>query len=179
MKKRRIYEMKLNVVLYGPEIPQNTGNIMRTCAGTDTILHIIEPIGFKLDPKYIKRSGVNYLEHVVYHVYKNWEEFTASNLGLYVFFTRYGNKTPDQFDFSNNDNNYYLIFGKESTGIPKEILREHLDSCIRLPKNDKIRSLNLSNVVCTVLYEALRQRNYDGLFKEEPVSLKGPNWLSE
>jgi len=171
--------MNLNVVLYGPEIPQNTGNIMRTCAGTNTTLHIIEPIGFKLDPKSIKRSGVNYLEHVHYIVYKDWNEFVVKNPGEYAFLTRYGHKTPDQFDFSNSSLNYYLIFGKESTGIPKTILRDHLDRCIRLPMNDKIRSLNLANVVCTVLYEALRQRHYDDLFTEEPESLKGPNWLTE
>ncbi len=171
--------MSLNVVLYQPEIPQNTGNIMRTCAGTDTFLHIIEPIGFKLDPKYIKRSGVNYLEHVQYKTYPNWEAFLEENKGEFAFFTRYGHKTPDQFDFSNKDKDYFLIFGKESTGIPKEILREELERCIRLPMNDKIRSLNLSNTVCTVLYEALRQQNYNDLFKEEPISLKGPYWLNE
>lgn len=171
--------MGLNVVLYCPEIPQNTGNIMRTCAGTDTFLHIIEPIGFKLDPKYLKRSGVNYLEHVNYKVYKNWETFVSHNPGTYAFLTRYGKKTPDQFDFSKKDANYYLIFGKESTGIPKTILRNHLDDCIRLPMNDKIRSLNLSNVVCAVLYEALRQRDYEMLSKMEPETLKGPDWLLE
>lgn len=170
--------MALNVVLYQPEIPQNTGNIMRTCAGTDTILHIIEPIGFKLDPKYIKRAGVNYLEHVVYHTYPNWESFVQMNPGIYAFFTRYGKKTPSSFDFSKKNENYYLIFGRESTGIPKSILREHLDSCIRLPMNDKIRSLNLGNTVCTVLYEALRQQDYRDLFQEEPITLKGPDWIT-
>lgn len=171
--------MKLNVVLYEPEIPQNTGNIMRTCAGTDTTLHLIEPLGFKLDPKSIKRSTVNYLEHVNYILYKNWEDFVSKNPGEYAFFTRYGHKSPDQFDFTNDSANYYLIFGRESTGIPKAILKEHLDRCIRLPMNDKIRSLNLSNVVCTVLYEALRQRHYQGLYTKEPETLKGPNWISE
>lgn len=170
--------MPINVVLYQPEIPQNTGNIMRTCAGTDTVLHIIEPIGFKLDPKYIKRAGVNYLEHVKYITYKNWDSFVSENKGIYAFFTRYGHKTPSSFDFSNLEANYYLIFGRESTGIPKSILREHLESCIRLPMNDKIRSLNLSNTVCTVLYEALRQQNYRDLFQEEPMTLKGPDWLT-
>jgi len=168
---------RLNVVLYGPEIPQNTGNIMRTCAGTDTFLHLIEPLGFKLDPKSIKRSGVNYLEHVHYTVYRNWEEFTEANPGIYAFSTRYGKKSPDMFDFTNPDQPYYLIFGKESTGIPKTILRDHLDQCIRLPMNDKIRSLNLANCVCAVLYEALRQRGYDHLFRTEPETLKGEDWL--
>ncbi|MBU0997659.1 MAG: tRNA (cytidine(34)-2'-O)-methyltransferase [Firmicutes bacterium] len=171
--------MALNVVLYGPEIPQNTGNIMRTCAGTNTFLHLIEPFGFKLDMKYLKRSGVNYLEHVHFATYKNWEEFTSKNPGRYAFLTRYGKKSPDQFDFKSKETEYYLIFGKESTGIPKEILREHLEDCIRLPMNENIRSLNLSNVVCTVLYEALRQRDYENLSKSEPDSLKGADWLLE
>jgi tRNA (cytidine/uridine-2'-O-)-methyltransferase len=171
--------MQLNVVLYCPEIPQNTGNIMRTCAGTDTMLHLIEPLGFKLDPKNIKRSGANYFEHVQYKVYKTWETFQAANPGIYIFSTRYGKKSPDMIDFTKNGETYYLIFGKESTGIPKTILREHLDTCIRLPMNDKIRSLNLSNCVCTVLYEALRQRGYDDLFRTEPETLKGPDWLTE
>lgn len=169
--------MRLNVVLYCPEIPQNTGNIMRTCAGTDTFLHLIKPLGFKLDPKYLKRSGVNYLEHVQYQVYEDWNTFKAANPGIYVFSTRYGQKSPDMIDYTRNDLPYYLIFGKESTGIPKEILRESLDTCIRLPMNDKIRSLNLSNCVCAVLYEALRQRGYDDLFRTEPETLKGPDWL--
>ncbi|MBU1144252.1 MAG: tRNA (cytidine(34)-2'-O)-methyltransferase [Firmicutes bacterium] len=171
--------MSLNIVLYSPEIPQNTGNIMRTCAGTNTRLHIIEPIGFKLDPKYLKRSGVNYLDNVTYLVYKDWNDFKTQNQGIYVFSTRYGKKSPDQFDFSKEDEDYYLIFGRESTGIPKEILRSNLENCLRLPMNDKIRSLNLSNVVCTILYEALRQRKYDNLFQEEPISLKGPDWLEK
>ncbi|MDD3126495.1 MAG: tRNA (cytidine(34)-2'-O)-methyltransferase [Candidatus Izemoplasmatales bacterium] len=168
----------LNVVLYAPEIPQNTGNIMRTCAGTNTLLHLIEPLGFKLDPKYLKRSGVNYLEYVNYRVYKTWDEFKANNPGLYIFATRYGRKSPDMIDFSMPDVNYYLIFGKESTGIPKSILRGYLDTCVRLPMNDKIRSLNLSNCVCAILYEALRQRNYDNLYRFEPTTLKGPDWIN-
>lgn len=171
--------MKLNVVLYQPEIPQNTANIMRTCAGTNTVLHLIEPLGFKLDPKYLKRSAVNYLENVDYHVYPNFEDFQAKNPGIYAFMTRYGHISPDKFDFSKKDQSYYLVFGRESTGIPKEILRDHLESCIRLPMTDKIRSLNLSNVVCTCVYEALRQQNYDGLYFDEPETLKGPDWLTQ
>ena len=171
--------MALNVVLYQPEIPQNTGNIMRTCAGTGVRLHLIRPMGFKLTPKWIKRSGVNYIEHTDYTVYENWPDFKKNNKGIYVFFTRYGKKSPDRFDFSSQDDEYYLIFGRESTGIPKYILRDNLDRCLRLPMNDKIRSLNLSNVVSIGLYEALRQRDYDQLYHEEPESLKGPDWLLE
>jgi len=171
--------MGLHVVLYQPEIPQNTGNIMRTCAGTNTVLHLIEPLGFRLDPKSIKRSGVNYLEHVTYHVYRDWETFYATHPGIYVFFTRYGSKSPDQFDFAKSDVDYFLVFGRESTGIPKTILRDHRDACIRLPMNDRIRSLNLANVVCTVLYEALRQRQYPDLSRQEPETLKGSDWLDK
>lgn len=171
--------MSLHVVLYQPEIPQNTGNIMRTCAGTSVKLHIIKPIGFKLDPKYIKRTAVNYLEHVNYDLYESFDDFKTRNKGRFVFLTRYGKKTPRQFDFSNPEEDIYLIFGKESTGIPKEILRNHLEDCLRLPINDSIRSLNLANTVAIMIYEVLGQQDYPGLYKEEPETLKGPDWLLE
>ncbi len=169
----------LHVVLYNPEIPQNTGNIMRTCAGTGTKLHLIEPLGFKLDEKHLIRSGVNYLEHVEYAVYENWNAFVICNPGKYIYLTRYGKKSPDQYDFTKPEENTYLIFGKESTGIPKQILAEHLDDCYRIPINDKIRSLNLANTVSIVLFEALRQLGYPKLFSEEPETLKGANWLEQ
>ena len=117
----------LNVVLFEPEIPGNTGNIMRTCVATNTKLHLIKPLGFSLDEKYIKRSGVNYIEHCDYKVYENIEEFFDKNKGTYYFLTRYGTKPHTSFDYSNKDENIYLIFGKESTGIPKEILKTDLD----------------------------------------------------
>jgi tRNA (cytidine/uridine-2'-O-)-methyltransferase len=171
--------MPLHVVLYQPEIPQNTGNIMRTCAGTNTTLHIIKPLGFKLDPKIMKRTAVNYLEHVNFFVYESYQDFLNKNQGLFYFITRYGKKTPKDFDFSSIDKDIYLIFGRESTGIPKEILKLHLENCLRLPMNDQIRSLNLANTVCVMIYEVLRQQDYHGLFKTEPESLKGPDWLEE
>lgn len=171
--------MPLHVVLYQPEIPQNTGNIMRTCAGTNTTLHIIKPLGFKLDPKYMKRTAVNYLEHVNFFVYESYQDFLNKNQGLFYFITRYGKKTPKDFDFSSIDKEIYLIFGRESTGIPKKILKLHLENCLRLPMNDQIRSLNLANTVCVMIYEVLRQQDYHGLFKTEPESLKGPDWLEE
>lgn len=169
--------MPLNVVLYQPEIPQNTGNIMRTCAGTNVILHLIKPLGFKLDPKYIKRTAVNYLEYVNYHVYEDYREFIDNNDGKFVFLTRYGKKTPKEFDFTDDNENIYLIFGRESTGIPKEILKENLDDCVRLPTNDSIRSLNLSNCVAIMVFEVLGQQDYPNLSKIEPASLKGEDWL--
>jgi len=171
--------MGLNVVLFQPEIPQNTGNIMRTCVGTDTRLHLIKPLGFKLDPKYIKRTAVNYLEHVDYVVYENYEDFISKNRGRFIFMTRYGKKSPKDFDFSRSNEEIFLIFGRESTGIPQEILRDNLDNCLRLPANDKIRSLNLANTVAIMIYEVLRQQDYPGLSKTEPKSLKGEDWLLE
>jgi len=171
--------LSLNVVLYSPEIPQNTGNIMRTCAATGARLHLIEPLGFKLDGKNIKRSGVNYIENVDYLIYRNWDEFVKNNPGQHVFLTRYGRKSPDQCDLADPNREIYMIFGRESTGIPKAILREHLEACYRLPITDKVRSLNLANTVCTVLYEALRQQGYPGLFREEPETMKGSDWLEQ
>jgi tRNA (cytidine/uridine-2'-O-)-methyltransferase len=166
----------INVVLFEPEIPQNTGNIMRTCAGTNVVLHLIKPLGFSLDEKYIKRCGVNYIEHCKYFVYENWEDFCNKNkLGKYYFLTRYGKQPHTSFDYSNKDENIYLLFGKESTGIPKNILHDHLDTCMRMPMNDKIRTLNLSNCVAIMVYEVLRQRNYEGLLFTEPF--KGEDYI--
>lgn len=165
----------INIVLYEPEIPGNTGNIMRTCAGTGAMLHLIEPLGFRLDEKSIKRSGVNYIDKVKYKVYKNWEEFISQNKGDFYFLTRYGKKPHTSFDYSDTSKNIYLCFGKESTGIPKEILRNHLDKCLRIPTNANVRSLNLSNCVAIVLFEVLRQQDYPNLLRTEPF--KGEDWL--
>ena len=167
----------LNIVLYNPEIPGNTGNIMRTCAGTNTKLHLIKPLGFSLDDKYIKRSGVNYIEHCDYEVYDNFNDFKNKNIGIYYYLTRYGKKPHTSFDYSNSNENIYFIFGKESTGIPKEILQKDLDHCMRIPMNDNIRSLNLSNTVAILIYEALRQQNYNDLLFKEPF--KGENFIEE
>lgn len=168
---------KNNIVLFEPEIPQNTGNIMRTCAGTDTYLHLIKPLGFKIDDASLKRAVVNYLPNVHFKVYENWEEFISQNNGKMYFFTRYGLHTPHELKLDNPNEKYYFIIGKESTGIPKEILKQHLDSCIRLPINDKIRSLNISNVAAIAIFEALRQQNYNDLSQFEPETLKGKDWL--
>ena len=158
----------LNVVLFEPEIPGNTGNIMRTCVATNTQLHLIKPLGFSLDEKYIKRSGVNYIDNCVYKVYENIDEFFSKNKGTYYFLTRYGKKPHTSFDYSNSDENIYFIFGKESTGIPPKILKPYLDNCMRMPMTDKVRSLNLSNTVAIMVYEALRQQDYRDLLFLEP-----------
>lgn len=167
----------INVVLYEPEIPGNTGNIMRTCAGTNTKLHLIKPLGFSLEDKYIKRSGVNYIDHCNYKVYENFEHFKSENKGVYYYLTRYGRKPHTSFDYSNKNENIYLIFGKESTGIPKEILKDNLEYCMRIPMNNNIRALNLSNSVAIMVYEVLRQRNYPELLFEEPF--KGADYLEK
>lgn len=167
----------LNVVLYAPEIPQNTGNIMRTCAATNTKLHLIKPLGFSLDEKVIKRSGANYIDNCDYTVYENYEEFLDKNPGEYYFLTRYGKKPHSSFDYSDKSKKIYLVFGRESSGIPKEILKDHLDTCLRIPMTDKVRALNLSNCVAIMVYEALRQQDYNDLLREEPF--KGADYLEE
>ena len=167
----------INIVLHEPLIPQNTGNIMRTCVATGAKLHLIEPLGFKLDEKSIKRSGVNYIDKLEYKTYKNFEEFTKENEGEYYFFTRYGKKPHTDFNYKETSKDIYLIFGKETTGIPKEILRPNLDRCMRLPTTANVRSLNLSNCVAIATYEVLRQQDYPNLLKTEPH--KGEDWLLE
>ena len=167
----------INVVLYQPEIPANTGNIMRTCAGTNVKLHLIKPLGFSLEEKYIKRCGANYIDNCDYTVYENFDEFKEKNKGTYYYLTRYGKKPHTSFDYSNSDENIYLIFGRESSGIPKELLQDDLEHCMRIPMNDKIRALNLSNTVAIMVYEVLRQRNYENLLLEEPF--KGADYLEK
>jgi len=167
----------INVVLYSPEIPQNTGNIMRTCAATNTKLHLIKPLGFSLDEKVVKRSGANYIDKCDYTVYENFEDFKSKNDGKFYFLTRYGKKPHSSFDYSNKDENIYLIFGRESSGLPKEILKDHLDTCLRIPMTDKVRALNLSNCVAIMVYEALRQQDYNDLLRFEPF--KGEDYLEK
>ena len=115
---------KLNVVFYQPEIPQNTGNIMRTCAATDTVLHLIEPLGFSLGEKEVKRSGANYIKYVEYYVYKDWNDFLSKNKGEFFYLSRYGQKCVSEIDVTDETKDYYFVVGSESTGIPKEILKD-------------------------------------------------------
>ena len=158
----------INIVLFEPEIPQNTGNIMRTCVATNSKLHLIKPLGFSLEDKYMKRSAVNYLEYLDYTVYENWDDFKSKNKGTFYYLTRYGKKPHTSFDYSNKNENIYLIFGKESTGIPKEILREEVDHCMRIPMTDKVRALNVSNSVAIMVFEVLRQQEFNNLLFKEP-----------
>ena len=165
----------INIVLFEPEIPQNTGNIMRTCVATNSKLHLIKPFGFILNSTTIKRSGVNYIDKLEYTVYEDWEDFISKNSGDFYYFTRYGHKPHTSFDYSDSSKNIYLIFGKESTGIPKSILQKDLEHCMRLPMTSNVRSLNLSNCVAICTYEVLRQQDYNDLLREEPH--KGADFL--
>ena len=166
-----------HIVLYQPEIPQNTGNIMRTCVATDTKLHLIKPLGFQIDDAHLRRSGVNYIDKLQYEVYEDFEDFKSKNKCIYYYFTRYGHKPHTSFDYSHSKEDLYFIFGKESTGIPKEILQKDLDHCMRIPMTDKVRALNVSNAVAIVIYEALRQQDYNDLLREEPH--KGADFLEK
>ena len=167
----------INIVLYEPEIPANTGNIMRTCVATNSHLLLIKPLGFSLEDKYIKRCGVNYIDKCVYTVYENIEDFFSKNKGEYYFLTRYGHKPHTSFDYSDNTKNYYFFFGKESTGIPPHILKPYIDRCMRIPMTSNVRALNVSNSVAIMVYEALRQQNYNDLLLNEPH--KSINFIEE
>ncbi len=167
----------INIVLYEPEIPANTGNIMRTCMAFDMQLHLIEPLGFSLDEKHLRRAGMDYVKDVHYQIYPNWNSFLEKNKGSFYFVSRYATKTPDAFDYTKNTDDIYLVFGKESTGIPKDILYDHLDSCIRIPMVKEARSLNLSNCVALVSYEVIKQLNYPNLCQHETI--KGEDFLQQ
>ena len=148
----------LNIVLYEPEIPANTGNIGRTCVATGTRLHLIEPLGFKLSEKHLRRAGMDYWEHLNVTRYMNFEEFQSLHPGARIWMaTTKAKHVYSDVSFAPDD---YIMFGKESAGIPEEILVAHEETCIRIPMEPAIRSLNLSNSVAIVLYEALRQQRF-------------------
>lgn len=154
----------MNVVLFEPEIPQNTGNIGRTCVATGTRLHLIGPMGFKIDEKSVKRAGMDYWKDLDVTEYDGWEDFIEKNPKAKIY---YGTtKAKKRYTDVTYEEDCYIMFGKESAGIPEEILVENPDTCIRIPMNPDIRSLNLSNSVAIVLYEALRQHNFKGMLSE-------------
>ncbi|MBR5794667.1 MAG: tRNA (cytidine(34)-2'-O)-methyltransferase [Erysipelotrichaceae bacterium] len=165
----------IHIVLFEPEIPQNTGNIMRTCVATNSVLHLIEPLGFSVDEKHLRRAGLDYRKDLTMHVHPNWEDFTAKYPGEYFFVSRYGKKSPDMFDFNAVEGDIFLVFGKESTGIPKRIMIDHLENQMRLPMVASARSLNLSNCVAICTYECLRQLGYPGLSRVEVI--KGEDFI--
>ena len=148
----------INIVLLEPEIPANTGNIGRTCVATGTRLHLIEPLGFSLSEKALKRAGMDYWSQLDVTTYVDYEDFLARNPGAKIYFAT----TKGQHIYSDAqfEDNCYIMFGKESAGIPEEILKEHPDTCVRIPMIGETRSLNLSNSVAIVLYEALRQQGF-------------------
>ncbi|MGM0904851.1 MAG: tRNA (uridine(34)/cytosine(34)/5-carboxymethylaminomethyluridine(34)-2'-O)-methyltransferase TrmL [Bacillota bacterium] len=157
--------MALHVVLYQPEIPANTGNIARTCAATGTVLHLIGPLGFSMDDKRVKRAGLDYWEFVNIRYHDSLEDFYKSNKGgEYFYLTKHGSKPHTDFDYSQPEKDYYFIFGKETTGLPEDVLARNKNRALRVPMNDNVGSLNLSNTAAVLVYEALRQRDYPNLF---------------
>ncbi|MGD7010159.1 tRNA (uridine(34)/cytosine(34)/5-carboxymethylaminomethyluridine(34)-2'-O)-methyltransferase TrmL [Metabacillus sp. 84] len=151
----------LHVVLYQPEIPANTGNIARTCAATNTVLHLIRPLGFSTDDKMLKRAGLDYWEHVNVRYHDSLEElFDEYAAGEFFFLTKHGKQAHTVFDYSNLQKDYFFVFGKETTGLPRDLIDENMDRCLRLPMTEHVRSLNLSNTAAILVYEALRQQNY-------------------
>nr|WP_309099107.1 tRNA (uridine(34)/cytosine(34)/5-carboxymethylaminomethyluridine(34)-2'-O)-methyltransferase TrmL [Fredinandcohnia onubensis] len=156
--------MGLHVVLYQPEIPANTGNIARTCAATGTTLHLIRPMGFSTEDKMLKRAGLDYWEFVQIHYYDSLEElFEKYQDGEFYLITKFGQKTYSSFDYSDLQKDHFFVFGKETTGLPKELIEKNMERALRLPMTENVRSLNLSNTAAILVYEALRQQNYPGL----------------
>ena len=151
----------LNIVLHEPEIPANTGNIGRTCVATNTRLHLIEPLGFRLDEKNLKRAGMDYWGSLDVTTYIDYADFLERNPGAKIY--RATTKAPKVYTEVSYEPDCYIMFGKESAGIPEEILVQHQEDCVRIPMVGDIRSLNLSNSVSIVLYEALRQNGFAGM----------------
>ena len=153
--------MSINVVLVEPEIPQNTGNIIRTCANTGAILHLIRPLGFSLEDKYLKRCGLDYISEIRY--YDSFEELQEKYPDAkYFYSTTKANKAHSDMEF---EDGCFLVFGKETKGLPKPLIEANMETCMRIPmlKLEKARSLNLSNSVAIVVYEAMRQIGYPGM----------------
>ena len=151
----------LNIVLLEPEIPANTGNIGRTCVATGSRLHLIEPLGFDISEKAVRRAGMDYWKDLDLHVYKNYEEFLEKNPDAVIYMAT--TKAKHVYSDVTYPKDCYIMFGKESAGIPEELLMENRENCIRIPMLEDIRSLNLSNSVAIVLYEALRQGDFKGM----------------
>ena len=166
---------ELNIVLFEPEIPANTGNIGRTCVATGTKLHLIEPLGFHLTEKALKRAGMDYWKDLDVTTYINFEDFLQRNPGAKIHMAT--TKAPHVYTDVKYEPDCFIMFGKESAGIPEEILLEHQETAIRIPMIGDIRSLNLGNSVAIVLYEALRQNNFDHMRLEGKLTKY--NWREE
>lgn len=154
----------MNIVLYEPEIPLNTGNIGRTCVATNTRLHLIEPLGFRISEKAVKRAGLDYWDKLDVTVYCDFEDFLNRNPGAKLYMAT--TKAPKVYTDAEYEPDCYIMFGKESAGIPEEILVEYQQQCVRIPMWGDIRSLNLANSVAIVLYEALRQNGFEKMTME-------------
>lgn len=157
--------MTNHIVLYEPIIPPNTGNIARTCAGTDTVLDLIEPLGFSIDDKHVKRAGLDYWDQVKLVRHASLEAFleTVKDPKYLYLITKFADHAYTQKDFTNTEVDHYFMFGKETTGLPETFMRDNYEKCLRIPMSDHIRALNLSNCAALVIYEALRQQNFPGL----------------
>lgn len=154
----------MHIILHQPEIPANTGNIGRTCVATGSSLHLIEPLGFRIDEKEVRRAGLDYWQHLDVTTYVNFREFQELHPGAKIWMaTTKARRAYTEVEYGPDD---YIMFGKESAGIPEEILVDHEETCIRIPMLPAIRSLNLSNAVAVVLYEALRQNGFHNLERE-------------
>lgn len=165
----------INIVLYQPEIPANTGNIMRTANVTGARLHLIGPLGFSLEEKALKRAGLDYIKTTDYTYYPTYEDFITAHPDIEVFYiSRYGKIVYSDIDFS-RQRDYWVMFGKESTGIDRHLLKQHFDHTLRIPMQSAARSLNLSNAVAIVVYEVFRQQKYAGLATHEVI--KGEDFL--
>lgn len=156
--------MSIHVVLYQPEIPANTGNIARTCLATDTTLHLIHPLGFSTDDKMLRRAGLDYWKHVDIKEYGSIQElYNQYPNSSFYYIENFGTKHYTDYDFSDVDEELFFVFGRETDGIPKELIAGKEDKCLRIHMTDKVRSLNLSNVAAIIIYEALRQQGFPGL----------------
>lgn len=156
---------RLNIVLLEPQIPQNTGNISRTCAVTGAVLHLIKPYGFIITDRQLKRAGLDYWDKLEIYEYENWDSFASSNEGAFYFFTTKGLNVHSEVSYP-QDKNVFLIFGREDKGLPEELLYAHRDSCVRIPMRNELRSLNLSNSAAIAVYEVLRQWDYPDLGRQ-------------
>lgn len=154
----------MNIVLLEPEIPQNAGNIARTCAVTHSSLHLIKPLGFSVDDKHLKRAGLDYWHLLDVHYYESFSDFKEKNPDArLIMATTKAKKVYTEIEYKNND---FIVFGKESAGIPEEILLDYKETAVRIPMFSEARSLNLSNSVAIIIYEALRQLEFPNLLKE-------------
>ena len=163
---------KINIILHEPEIPQNTGNIARTCAATGAALHIIKPMGFTIDDKKLKRAGLDYWDKLDITYYESYEDFLAKRpdaIGNTYYFST---KSPQSYTDVEYSDNVFIMFGKETKGLPEDILYDNKDYCVRIPMRDTIRSLNLSNSVAIAVYEIIRQKGFENLLAQGKLTTR-------